>query len=117
MGALRTIYRYCLATRDGKPTIALQPVGAEPYRSSNHTLQREDSLVSGEERNGFVPTGPEERENPLVRVEHLVKHFPIQGSDSVVSAVSDVSFEIRAGETLGLVGRAVRARPPWGAAC
>jgi oligopeptide/dipeptide ABC transporter ATP-binding protein len=60
--------------------------------------------VSGEERNGFVPPGPEERENPLVRVEHLVKHFPIQGSDSVVSAVSDVSFEIRAGETLGLVG-------------
>jgi oligopeptide/dipeptide ABC transporter ATP-binding protein len=41
---------------------------------------------------------------PLVRVEHLVKRFPIQGSDAVVSAVSDVSFAIGRGETLGLVG-------------
>jgi oligopeptide/dipeptide ABC transporter ATP-binding protein len=44
------------------------------------------------------------REQPLVRVEHLVKQFPVQGSRGVVSAVSDVSFEIRPGETLGLVG-------------
>jgi oligopeptide/dipeptide ABC transporter ATP-binding protein len=51
-----------------------------------------------------VPTGFEEREQPLLRVEHLVKRFPVRGSDSFVSAVSDVSFEIRAGETLGLVG-------------
>src|SRR5688572_15615870 len=41
---------------------------------------------------------------PLVRVENLVKHFPVRGSDGYVSAVSDVSFEIRPGETLGLVG-------------
>jgi len=43
-------------------------------------------------------------EEPLVRVENLVKHFPIKGSDSYVSAVGDVSFEIDPGETLGLVG-------------
>ena len=39
-----------------------------------------------------------------MRVENLVKRFPIQGSDDVVSAVSDVSFAIGRGETLGLVG-------------
>jgi oligopeptide/dipeptide ABC transporter ATP-binding protein len=60
--------------------------------------------VSGKELNGLVPGQCNDREPPLLRVEHLVKHFPVRGSDSFVSAVSDVSFEIRAGETLGLVG-------------
>ena len=40
----------------------------------------------------------------LVEVRHLVKHFPIENSDDVVRAVDDVSFDILAGETLGLVG-------------
>jgi oligopeptide/dipeptide ABC transporter ATP-binding protein len=40
----------------------------------------------------------------LVSVRHLVKHFPVEGSDDVVRAVDDVSFEILRGETLGLVG-------------
>ncbi|MBA2524540.1 MAG: dipeptide ABC transporter ATP-binding protein [Pyrinomonadaceae bacterium] len=40
----------------------------------------------------------------LVNVRHLVKHFPVEGSDDVVRAVDDVSFEIVRGETLGLVG-------------
>src|SRR5687767_2485233 len=40
----------------------------------------------------------------LLRVRHLVKHFPVDGSDDVVQAVDDVSFDIIAGETLGLVG-------------
>lgn len=41
---------------------------------------------------------------PLVEVRNLVKHFPVEGSEDVVQAVDDVSFEIFAGETLGLVG-------------
>ncbi|MFN2532225.1 MAG: ABC transporter ATP-binding protein [Pyrinomonadaceae bacterium] len=41
---------------------------------------------------------------PLVSVRNLVKHFPVEGSDDVVRAVDGVSFEIFAGETLGLVG-------------
>lgn len=41
---------------------------------------------------------------PLIHVENLVKRFPVRGSDDFVSAVSDVSFDIRPGETLGLVG-------------
>ena len=40
----------------------------------------------------------------LVNVRHLVKHFPVEGSDDLVRAVDDVSFEILRGETLGLVG-------------
>lgn len=41
---------------------------------------------------------------PLIRVKDLVKHFSIEGSNDVVRAVDGVSFEIFAGETLGLVG-------------
>jgi oligopeptide transport system ATP-binding protein len=46
----------------------------------------------------------------LVRVENLKKHFPIrrgilfQRQVGAVQAVDDVSFDIRRGETLGLVG-------------
>jgi len=40
---------------------------------------------------------------PLVRVENVVKHFPA-GLGQSVKAVDGVSFEIREGETLGLVG-------------
>src|SRR6476619_1792687 len=46
---------------------------------------------------------------PLVEVEHLTEHFPITGgilqrTIGQVKAVDDVSFTIRRGETLGLVG-------------
>ena len=47
---------------------------------------------------------------PLLRVEGLRKHFPLTKGILFartlghVKAVDDVSFEIRAGETLGLVG-------------
>jgi len=45
----------------------------------------------------------------LLRVEHLVKHFPVKspglfGQKQYLRAVDDVSFEVRRGETLGLVG-------------
>ena len=41
---------------------------------------------------------------PLVSVRGLVKHFPIEDTDQVLQAVDGVSFDILAGETLGLVG-------------
>lgn len=41
----------------------------------------------------------------LVRVENLVKHFPVPGNRRArVHAVDNVSFSIQRGETLGLVG-------------
>ncbi len=42
-------------------------------------------------------------ERPMVRVENVLKHFPA-GFGTTVKAVDGVSFEIREGETLGLVG-------------
>jgi oligopeptide transport system ATP-binding protein len=55
--------------------------------------------------------GPTEtHEGPLLEVANLVKHFPIKSGilfDRVVGqvrAVDDVSFDVRRGETLGLVG-------------
>ena len=43
-------------------------------------------------------------EDHIVEVRNLVKYFPVDNSDDVVQAVDDVSFDIVAGETLGLVG-------------
>lgn len=49
-------------------------------------------------------SGAKTQKKELVRVKNLVKHFPVENSDDVVRAVDGVSFDILAGETLGLVG-------------
>ncbi len=59
-------------------------------------------------RESMEPNGPAER-TPILSVLHLVKEFPIRGGllNRVVAhvrAVSDVSFDLAPGETLGLVG-------------
>ena len=41
-------------------------------------------------------------DEPLLRVENLKVEFP--GEDGVVHAVDGVSYEVRAGRTLGIVG-------------
>src|ERR1700722_1956302 len=46
---------------------------------------------------------------PLLLVENLTKHFPVRGGllnrrVATVQAVDDVSFSVRKGETLGIVG-------------
>jgi peptide/nickel transport system ATP-binding protein len=40
----------------------------------------------------------------LLRVEHLLVEFPLGRTGLKVNAVSDISFDVREGETLGLVG-------------
>ena len=44
----------------------------------------------------------------ILKVDNLVKHFPTgkgkRGEMEVVKAVDGISFELKAGETLGLVG-------------
>lgn len=58
-----------------------------------------------------LPTRPlDDQAEPLVRVVNLKKHFPVrqgllfQRTTGHVRAVDGISFEIRRGETLGLVG-------------
>ena len=49
-------------------------------------------------------------ERPLIQVKNLVKHFPVRqgflarGPAPAVRAVDGISFDIRSGETVGLVG-------------
>jgi oligopeptide/dipeptide ABC transporter ATP-binding protein len=63
--------------------------------------------VRGFDDAGVAP--PTDTTQPLLEADHLVKHFPILGGVlqrrvGVVHAVDDVSFIIRRGETVGLVG-------------
>jgi oligopeptide/dipeptide ABC transporter ATP-binding protein len=40
----------------------------------------------------------------LLKAQHVTKYFPLKGGRGVVHAVDDVSFNLRKGETLGVVG-------------
>ena len=54
---------------------------------------------------GSAPTvASEGRSAPVLRVVDLTKHFPGRSRDRPIKAVDGVSFELFAGETLGLVG-------------
>ncbi|MGH3672246.1 MAG: dipeptide ABC transporter ATP-binding protein, partial [Pseudonocardiaceae bacterium] len=61
-------------------------------------------------RNPATSFGPAEEAAPLLEVRNLVREFPVtsngvlQRKIGAVSAVADVSFTVRAGETFGLVG-------------
>jgi oligopeptide transport system ATP-binding protein len=74
--------------------------------------QRTMNVVGEQPRAGSIASqrAGESPEGVLLRVENLVTHFPIRGGLLGISnlgsvrAVDGVTFEVRAGETLGLVG-------------
>src|SRR5690349_1282001 len=56
-----------------------------------------------------MQTNNDHKGEALVEVSHLVKYFPVRAGllqrvVNQVKAVDDVSFAVRSGETLGLVG-------------
>ncbi len=57
---------------------------------------------------GTAPAGAPNGEKPLLEVRNLVQEFPIRNAGGVkggmLQAVSDVSFTLHAGESLGVVG-------------
>jgi oligopeptide transport system ATP-binding protein len=68
-------------------------------------------VTDGAAELALLEEGPEVAKGEvLLRVDHLKKYFPIKSGILIqrevarVHAVDDVSFELRAGETLGLVG-------------
>ncbi|AZQ37554.1 dipeptide ABC transporter ATP-binding protein [Streptomyces cyaneochromogenes] len=65
--------------------------------------------MSETETRAGTPAVTNDDEKPLLRVEGLVKHFPIkkgllQRQVGAVKAVDGIDFEVRRGETLGVVG-------------
>ncbi len=77
----------------------------ESQRSDNHDERERREGAKGEEEGGAVAAAP-----PLLQVRDLVKRFPItqgvvfQRQVAHVEAVAGISFELRRGEALGLVG-------------
>ncbi len=67
-----------------------------PYSKRILTLQRR--------RPDEVDDAPPAVAEPLIEVERLVKRFPLRGSRKTLQAVSDVSFQVLPGRSLGLVG-------------
>ncbi len=62
---------------------------------------------------------PFERAETVLDVQNLVKHFPLTKGlfmprkAGAVRAVDDVSFSLRRGETLGIVGSQAAASRRW----
>jgi peptide/nickel transport system ATP-binding protein len=92
-----------LGEKPGHQFACFYPVGA---------AEKKDATVTAAEPRPAAPAAvaPVTGDGSLLSVEHLVKDFPVtkgavmQRRVGWVSAVANVSFEIRRGETFGLVG-------------
>ena len=90
-----------------RPPVRLLGVRAASRRKSRHEPRR--AAPRGEPRARFWREGSPMTAPALLEVSDLVKHFTIGGGflgrgEGTVRAVDGVSFTIRRGETLGLVG-------------
>jgi oligopeptide/dipeptide ABC transporter ATP-binding protein len=78
--------------------------------SSSDAFSQRAEDVAGATREPQLAAGGPSADEPLVEVRNLVKHFPIsrgvliQRQVGAVQAVDGVSFDVRRGETLGIVG-------------
>jgi peptide/nickel transport system ATP-binding protein len=81
-------------TTDGHPFACFHPLGEKERRAANPATDPVEATTS----------------KPLLEVRNLVRDFPVtakgvlQRKVGAVSAVADVTFTVRAGETFGLVG-------------
>jgi oligopeptide/dipeptide ABC transporter ATP-binding protein len=57
-----------------------------------------------------------ERKSPLLQVENLQIHFPTGRSGQTVKAVNGISFEVREGETFGVIGESGSGKTTLGRA-
>jgi oligopeptide/dipeptide ABC transporter ATP-binding protein len=81
---------------------AAQPIG-EYFRTRSASLAEAAPQAAADR--APRTDAPDGVESPvLLGVEGLRRTFPVRGTDKVLQAVDDVSFELAAGETLGLVG-------------
>ena len=96
--------------RCSQETPALLPLPEEPARHSACHFVADIPGRRRSEPGAAVARNGAAGEEPLLRVEGLVKHFPLRSrsllrrSPGAVRAVDGVDFELHRGETLGLVG-------------
>ena len=87
------------------------PGGAEPAEGgAEGAAEAFGTVAGGPSAEPISSVAQRSGDEPLVRVRDLVKHFPItqgiivQRKIGAVRAVDGVSFDVRRGETLGIVG-------------
>ncbi len=81
--------------------------GGAPARPSNPAASR--AAADGARDAAGVEDGPDQAEEALLSVRGLEKHYPVRSGilrrvSGQVKAVDGVSFDVREGETFGLVG-------------